>query len=99
MSEPTVTIKGKEYKRKIIGYGSLTEKQKKKLRELPHLWKLGYCGSLIEKDTVIEVYRPLTSIEAKIGFTKEEKEENLEEIESEEWEQVFQMEDEESEIS
>jgi len=58
-----------------------------------------FCGSIIEGDTVLEVYRPLTSIEARIGFAKKEKEENLEEIESEEWEQVFQMEDEESEIS
>lgn len=98
MSEfPTVKIKGKEYKRKIVGYDSLTPKQKEKLRELPHLWKVGYCGSIIEKDTVLEVYRPLTSIEARIGFAKKEKENSLEEIIEESWEAIFQYEDEESE--
>jgi len=91
MSEfPTVRIKGKEYKRKIIGYDSLTPKQKEKLREFPHLWKLGYCGSIIEGDTVLEVYKPLSSMELNIALAKEEEdEEPKEELETEEIEQQF----------
>jgi len=97
MSEfPTVRIKGKEYKRKIVGYDSLTPKQKEKLREYPHLWKLGYCGSIIEGDTILEAYRPLTSMELKIGLAKKEEDEELkEELEQEEWEAIYQYEDEE----
>jgi len=99
MSEfPTVRIKGKEYKRKIVGYDSLTPKQKEKLRELPHLWKLGYCGSIIEGDTVLEIYKPLTSMELNIALAKEEEdEEPKEELETEESEQIFTYQDMDSE--
>lgn len=94
MSEfPTVRIKGKEYKRKIVGYDSLTPKQKKKLRELPHLWKFGYSGSLIEGDTVLEVYKPLSSLELSIALTKKEEDEELKELETEEWEQFYSYRD------
>jgi len=91
----SVTIKGKEYKREIVGYDSLTLEQRKKLKQLPHLWKSGYCGSIIEGNTILEVYKPLSRIDVLISSKEEDKE--LKELEEESWEQIYQYEDEEAE--